>query len=315
MSPTASAACWHSMRSCLPDAWTVRAQPWLGTLVEIALPRADATDVRFAAAFARVAHVHRRMSAQNPESDLARIARDAHRRAVRVDPDTHAVLAQAMLLARETAGLFDVTVGSVLARHGQLPLYGDTGGPGCGAMDAVHLESDGCVRTSAPITLDLGGIAKGYAVDCAVNTLRDAGASAGTVNAGGDLRAFGPETWQPIRIRHPGSPNLSLHLFDICDAAVATSADYFRRGQHDLVDPRSGAVRAYGDSVSVVAPDCTVADALTKIVALDPARAVVVLARYGAVAFRLGADAVGAHCSATFAAPSPRLRLPLRRAA
>lgn len=303
------------MRSCLPDAWSARAQPWLGTLVEIALPETDATDARFAAAFARVAHVHRRMSAQDPRSDLARIARDAHRRLVRVDRDTYVVLEQALQLAQETSGLFDVAVGGSLARHGRLPQHGGPDPLLRGAMAALLLERDLGVRTTAPVVLDLGGIAKGYAVDCVVDALRAAGARAGVVNAGGDLRVFGEKEWRPIRIRHPVSPHLTLHLFDIRDAAVATSADYFRRGQGELVDPRNDAVRKYGESVSVVAPTCMVADALTKIVALDPGRAVATLTRREAVAFRLGADAAGPHCSATFAAASPRLRLPLRRAA
>lgn len=302
------------MRSCLADAWIARAQPWLGTLVEVALPRADATEARFAAAFARMAHVHRCMSAQDPGSDLARIARDAHRRTIPVDADTCAVLSQAAQLARATAGLFDVTVGATLAHHGHLPGRGDRGAAPCGAMGALHLVGDHRVRTSAPLVIDLGGIAKGYAVDCAVSALRDAGASAGIVNAGGDLRVFG-DHWQPIRVRLPASPGTVLHLFDVRDAAVATSADYFQGTRRALVDPRTGALRNFGESVTVVAQSCMLADALTKIVALDPAGTLTVLTHHGAQAVRIDTDATAPQCMATFSAPIRHVRLPSRRAA
>jgi len=135
------------------------------------------------------------------------------------------------------------------------------------------------------MALDLGGIAKGYAVDHAVARLRASGAAAGLVNAGGDLRVFGQRAWIPIRIRHSADPAMAAALFEVQDAAVATSGDYFRR--EGLFDPRSRRARAYGGSITVVAPSCTLADALTKIVALTPAGVSWLLAAHGAQAFRM----------------------------
>lgn len=292
-----------------PDRWIRRAQVWLGTLVEVALPSAAASEPRFAAAFAAIAHVHRKMSAHDPASDLARIARYAHRRAVRVDPETYAVLELAKILAGETRGAFDVTVAPVLARNGLLPARAAGRGARCGQMRALRLERGLRVTAGAPLALDLGGIAKGHAVDRAVAALRAAGAPCGLVNAGGDLAVFGSENWMPIRVRHPGNPAALLWLFDIKDAGVATSADYFRHGHSALVG-RDCRVRPFPGSITVVAPTCMLADALTKVVALQPARARAMLARHDAHAFQLDAGEDCIDARTTCMASTAHLRLP-----
>ena len=308
-----------------PDGWVVRAQVWLGTLVEVALPTTDANDARFAAAFAQIAHAHSTMSAHDASSDLARIARAAHHGTVTVDTGTYAVLHLAQQLFRESGGTFDVAMAPLLSRHGLLPpgvagCTHDSGAP-CGGMDALHLEPGLSVRATAPVALDLGGIAKGYAVDRAVDALRAAGARAGLVNAGGDLRVFGADNWMPVRVRHPAAPAHALQLFEVRDAAVATSADYFRDGHRGLVDPRTQSLRPFSGSVTVVAPTCALADALTKIVALQPAESAAILARHGAHAFTIGGEDPrsgpqrATACATTCAATAANLRLPLAAAA
>jgi len=302
------------MPFCLrPDGWIARAQVWLGTLVEVVLPAPDATHSRFVAAFAAIAHVHRVMSAHNEESDLARIGRDAHRRTVTVDPATYAVLTLAKTLFRESGGAFDVTIAPLLARHGLLPESAAASGSRCGRMEALRLEAGLGVRAAAPIALDLGGIAKGHAVDCAVDALRAAGARRGLVNAGGDLRVFGAGDWMPVRVRRPAAPAQFLQPFDVRDAAVATSANYFRDGHGMLVDPCTQSLHPFPGSVTVVAPTCALADALTKIVALCPADSAAILTRYGAHGFVLAEDAVQG--ATTCAASTANLRLPHAAAA
>jgi len=289
-----------------PEQWVTRAQVWLGTLVEIALPQDEATEASFAAGFAAIAHVHRRMSAHDPASDLARIARSAHRQAVIVDRDTMAVLQLARDLSQATQGRFDVTVPR---RHGP----GRRRPARRGGMSALQLERGRLVRTDRPLALDLSGIAKGHAVDRAVDALRRAGGSAGLVNAGGDLRVFGAGAWLPVRLRVPQAPSLALRCFDIRDAAVASSADYFRDGRPALFDLCHGRTRTFRDSVSVVAPTCALADALTKVVALMPARCAPLLARFGAHAFRLVAN--GRDARTTCHASTQYLRLAAEAAA
>ena len=306
------------MASCLrPEPWIARAQVGLGTLVEVALPAHLASEMCFSAAFAAIAHVQRTMSAHDPASDLARIACDAHLRTVVVDADTFAVLTLAREVWCESGGAFDVTIAPALARRGLLPPSAIGSDARCGRMDALQLEPGFGVRSTVPISLDLGGIAKGFAVDCAVAALRAAGAHIGLVNAGGDLRAFGADTWIPVHVRHPGSAAHALQLFDIRDAAVATSADYFRAAQGALVEPRTQSVQPFSGSVTVVAPTCALADALTKIVALRPEISAALLTRYGAHAFTIDPHhpQEGVQVATTCTATTANLRFPLAVAA
>jgi thiamine biosynthesis lipoprotein len=135
----------------------------------------------------------------------------------------------------------------------------------------VHLLQSCHVRFERPVRLDLGGIAKGYAVDRAVLTLQRAGVEKILVNAGGDLRIAGP--WERrVRLRHPHAPHLSADVLTLRNAALATSAAYFSRRRLSfgevsaLLDPRSAMPYVDNDSYSVRAADCMSADALTKVV-------------------------------------------------
>ena len=111
---------------------------------------------------------------------------------------------------------------------------------------------------------------------------------------------------------------MMLQMFEIRDCAVATSADYFRARRGSLVDlraPPQRALRRFARSITVVAPTCALADALTKIVALQPAESAAILARHGAHAFLLGEAMGGTHGATTCAASNANLRLPLAAAA
>lgn len=279
------------MPCCLPedDAWVRRAQVWLGTLVEVALPADQATEPGFDAAFAAVAAVHRRLHPRRRGSDLRRIALLAHRQTLRVHRDTHELLALAQRLWRDSGGLFDP---SLPARNGA-------------RLDALRLLPAQRVRCRAPLRLDLGGIAKGHAVDRAVAALRASGCRSGLVNAGGDLRRFGPG-WQPVRVRLPHAPAMAPVLIELRDAAAATSADTHRRPGQGLLDPRARRQQGFGGSITVVATRCALADGLTKIVALRPQRALRLLRRHRAHALCI--DATG-RARTTVAGVTDRLRI------
>jgi thiamine biosynthesis lipoprotein len=247
-----------------------RARPLLGTFVEIAACARDAERERraVAAAFDAVAQVHGRMSFHAPSSDLARLNRRAHLEPVAVAPDTFAVLERAAFFAAESDGLFDCTVGAVLVRAGRLPAHPGSA-TGAGTWRDVELLPDRRVRFARPLALDLGGIAKGWAVDRAIEALERHGVRSGLVNAGGDLRATGERAW-PLAIRLPGARAQAIRLAPLRGEAVATTA--FARGAaaSRVVDPRTGAIRRAARSVSVFAPRCIDADALTKIAWLGP---------------------------------------------
>jgi hypothetical protein len=123
------------------------------------------------------------------------------------------------------------------------------------------INKDDHVRFRRPVTIDLGGIAKGFAVDRAVEALQKAGAISGIVNAGGDLRVFG-EHAQEVQIRHPLYPGRTAGMVRLRDRALATSARYFAPA---LFDGRSRQPLPDEISVTVAARDCLTADALTKI--------------------------------------------------
>jgi thiamine biosynthesis lipoprotein len=226
-----------------------RARPLLGTIVSI---RAEASNEAVSDAFAAVERVHRLMSAHAEDSELARINRNANHEPIRVHAWTFAVLSCALEMSRVSGGAFDVTQG-----HGRAS-YAD-----------IELLSGRKIWLRKPTRLDLGGIAKGFAVDRAVEVLRRHGARAASVNAGGDLRIFG-ETPRQIRVRLPGAPHLVLPLDAASERAFATSASYF--GSR-LWDARARRQCTTDSSITVSAPSCMVADALTKVVAtLGPRR-------------------------------------------
>jgi FAD:protein FMN transferase len=284
-----------------------RARPLLGTFVEIAATGQDAVRVNeaIARAFNRIERVHRLMSYHDPDSDVSRINRDAWACSVPVHADTWQVLTMARDVAEVSGGLFDITIAPVLTQCGYLPRHPDFPEPsGQGNWRHVELLPGRLVRLSRCLHVDLGGIAKGYAVDLAIGSLQRSGMSAGRVNAGGDLRVFGA-AMQTIHVRHSQHATVTIPLIQIRSGAVATSASYFSAKLQDgrwispLIHPLTHASCEVGRSVSVVAEDCMTADALTKVVHADPAHAPAVLGRYRANAVMLDTDPISGGCRMT----------------
>jgi FAD:protein FMN transferase len=264
------------------------AQLWLGTIVEIAAEAAEPAlvDAAIGAAFAAIARIHRALSNHNPASELSRVNRRAAEQETAISLDLRAVLACALAVAERSDGAFDPTQGAGMAALGFLPPQSTT--QRVASWRDVHLEPRG-VAFARPLALDLGGIAKGYAVDCAVHALRAHGAAAGVVNAGGDLRVFG-ERDEAVHVRRGGAQVGVLPLVRIRDGAVASSAYASQRRfvagrwATPLIEPRNGLPIMSTRTVSVVAPTCMVADALTKVVALRGRAATAALAAFGASA-------------------------------
>jgi thiamine biosynthesis lipoprotein len=267
-----------------------RARPLLGTLVEIGIDGLDALRAAPAMeqAFAEIAAIHRLMSFHEPGSDLDRLHRALPGVPVRVDARTHEVLAWSLRIAEASGGCFDPTVAVMQVAWGLLPRPGSTWSPHWQAdWRDIELSDSDQVRLRRPLWIDLGGIAKGYAVDRAVEILLEAGATSVCVNGGGDLRVAG-ERALPIQLRTESGPVPALEL---TDGALATSAgpastrapDALPFGPHLHGRTRQpvGARRI----VSVVAARCLVADALTKVVmAGDDDVSARVLAQFGAQA-------------------------------
>jgi FAD:protein FMN transferase len=256
------------MRS--PCVETRRARPLLGTFVEIAARAPNETILRRAIAvgFIAITEVQGRMNRHDPLSELSRLNREAVRRKVAVHRSTLAVLRTAARFSRESDGAFDITIG-----------------PECSWRD-ILIDEDGRVHFRRPLTIDLGGIAKGFAVDRAIDALRKAGAVSGIVNAGGDLRVFGDEV-RAVQVRHPLDPARPAGVVHLRDRALATSGRYFASA---LFDGRTGRPLPDKTSVTVAARDCLTADSLTKIAFALRGEAKELLARYEADAFLLEQD-------------------------
>src|SRR5439155_26639499 len=129
----------------------------------------------------------------DPVSELARVNSSAATESQPVSAHFRTVLRCALDVAARSAGAFDPTVGGDLAARGFLPLR--TACDRTAAWRDVVLDEEG-VSFKRPLILDFDGIAKGYAVDCAVDVLRNAGVEQAVVNAGGDLRVYGPDVEQ-----------------------------------------------------------------------------------------------------------------------
>ena len=277
-----------------------RAKPLLGTLVEIAAA-GSAADLSPAvdAAFSIIEQVQRCMSFHDERSDVSRINTAGVECDVIVDPLTYRVLQRAIELGDLSGGAFDICTAAVLMDHGFLPHRQQER---CvESKDAsyrdIELRHDHRVRWRRKGWIDLGGIAKGFAVDCAIAALQSHGVSAGAVNAGGDLRCFGEP--QPVHVRRPDAPTELIHLGWLDNAAIATSGGYFAgihsggRQYDPLVDPRQNTCITWDKSVSVVATDCMTADALTKVVRLAPSDAPELLSQLGAQGVVIDGEKIG----------------------
>jgi len=222
-----------------------RLRPSLGTLVSVHCRADDARIARTAveAAFAAIDRVHRLMHPSRAGSDLLAI-RDIGVGGVDIDGWTWAVLRAAAQLHLESNGLFD-------------PCVGDCSG----TLNELRLVEPNRAETTRPLALDLGGIAKGFAVDRAIDALREFGCSAGEVNAGGDLRVFGAaasEIW--IRADQACRPiGLRDEACAVSDAsAIARPPEHRGYRRYDSVNGRIDLARA----AAVVAPSALWADAL-----------------------------------------------------
>ena len=226
----------------------------------------------FNAAFARIALVHRLMSFHDAGSDVSRINLATPGEVIAVDAHTVAVLALAEAVRTASAGAFNIACAPVLVASGHLPAPSSTALGFTPGKTILHIEDDTHVRKLYPGWIDLGGIAKGYAVDLAIETLVESGTTNACVNAGGDLRVSGEDAW-PVIIRDGSGPGVPGMAVELRNEALASSATYFSMRDHTgfptsaLIDASNGKPLSAPFSCSVCAGSCAVADALTKVVA------------------------------------------------
>ena len=247
-----------------------RCKPLLGTYVRLTLTADAAREsllARSVRAFARIQRVERLMSFHDPDSELSRLNRLAHRRPCPVSAETGAVLCQAQRLSRASHGLFDISIAPALIRQGLLPAIDADIDESANWRD-LRLEN-GRVSFAKKMLIDLGGIAKGYAVDQAMSVLSDD--IDAVINAGGDIRM---NRWRDktVSIRYAASGHDQTVEAPMRAAAIASSAGYYLNGKSAIIAPGQRQAPASSCVYSVFASNCMLADALTKIAFLSGGR-------------------------------------------
>lgn len=260
-----------------------RSLPLMGTIAEIGVVHENERFAQSAidAAFAALLSVERAMTRFDAHSEVGRANRLAARTATQIGVETAKVIEAALLWAQASEGRFDPALGRLVTlwnvNHRHTPPLPDVVQRFAArglyrAIDVSKTTTRGWVSfADAEVALDLGGIAKGYGVDRAVAALRNLGVKSGLVNVGGDLYALGHtvsrEAWR-VGVLDARQPGQIAQIFELADAAVATSGDYFQffdyqgRRYHHLLDPKTASPHeSVRHSLTVMAERCMDADA------------------------------------------------------
>jgi thiamine biosynthesis lipoprotein len=264
----------------LVAAWFQDEQIIMGTLAHIEVQHDDEARGRaaIAAAMQELRRIDGLMSPYKDDSELSRVNREAAQRPVTIGNDVRTVIRRALTLSEQTGGAFDITFSSV----GYLYDYAARRAP-TAAEIATHLpainyryvrlgEGGHTIRFERPgVRIDLGGIAKGYAVDKAIARLQAMGIRHALVSAGGDSRLLGDKDGRPWRvgIRDPRRRDSSVAVLPLTNAAISTSGDYERYFErdgvrhHHILNPKTGSSAAGMRSVTIIGPDAITTDGLS----------------------------------------------------
>lgn len=237
----------------------------------------EQAEVSIDAAFDEIHRLEELLSFWTDESEIAAIYHNAGVKPVKVSPETLEVIERAIYISEKTGGAFDPTVGPVMRlwdfREKKMPSQEELAEK-LRLVDFRQMEVDRKNSTALlkvkGMSFDTGGIAKGYAVDRAVEVLKEKGVPSGLVAIAGDIRGFGPRTWR-IGIRDPRPENKDrdiLAVVELRDKAISTSGDYERFFEnngvlyHHILDPKTGLPARGSWSVSVLADEAVLTDGL-----------------------------------------------------
>ncbi len=268
--------------------WHELTEPIMGTRVHAELWHEDGEKAR--ALLDRVMAEMRRIDAEySPyieDSELSRINRDAGQGWVQTTAEMIDLLEKSARISRLTGGAFDITYASVGRyydyREGRRP-DDDAIAETLEAISYEFVQTDPenrRVRFTHPLVyIDLGGIAKGYAVDRCIEMLLAAGITQASVAAGGDSRIIGDRNGEPwsVGIQDPRRDDAMAVLLPLVDTAVSTSGDYERFFEedgvryHHILNPRTGESARDSWSVTILGPEATLTDGLsTSVFVLGP---------------------------------------------
>ncbi len=253
-----------------------RCQPLLGTYVSIELSAEIEFDelIRISTiGFEAITSIQDLMSYHDTDSELTRINSKAHITPIELNPHTEKVIDFAIQIAKKTNGIFDPAVAPQLVKQDLLPQHNFSPAPESSWRN-IRIQ-DHHISCSKPTHIDLGGIAKGYAVDHAFSIMRDEFLKFNikqphiNINAGGDLI---DSHWKNkrIEIRHPDT-GIPYRSIEMTNTAVATSSEcYQEKNKHPIINPINSDTLKLNKSISIFSHSCMVSDALTKVYALSP---------------------------------------------
>jgi thiamine biosynthesis lipoprotein len=261
--------------------WYAREEAIMGTRIAVELWQDDAAAAGRAidAVIAEMHRIDALMSVYKEDSQVSKVNRDAAAGPVKVDPELAALVARALEFSEMSDGAFDITYASVgylydyRARKHPTDAQIQAALPGINWRHVIVDLAASTIRFTQPgVRIDLGGIAKGYAVDTSIAILRKLGITHATVTAGGDSRIIGDREGRPwiVGIRHPDDRSRVIARIPLEDAAISTSGDYERYFDengvryHHIIDPKTGKSPHGIRSVTVIAPTSTFAEGLTK---------------------------------------------------
>ena len=264
-----------------PAEWYSREEAIMGTAVRVELWHDDATAAR-AALSAVMDEMHRidvLMSPYKPESELSRINREAAQKPVVISREMFDLILRSIEFSKLSGGAFDITFSSVGYLYDYREHVKPTDEQIAKALPGInyrHLQLDAkgrTIRYARPgVRIDLGGIAKGYAVDNCIAILKGRGITNAIVTAGGDSRLLGDRRGRPwnVGIRDPRQRGEVAAVLPLADVAISTSGDYERYFEedgvrhHHIINPRTGKSATGVRSVTIIGPDGITTEGLTK---------------------------------------------------
>lgn len=271
----------RSVRRAESGQWMRRDEAIMGTAVHVDLwaARREQGDRAMDAVMAEMHRIDHRYSPHRPDSELSRINREAAETAVPLSDECFHLIARAKAFSELSGGAFDISYAAVGRlydyRRGLRP-DPSTLARARASVGWQHLELDAATRSlrfARPgMCIDLGGFAKGHAVEQAAQILRAHGVRSAYVAAGGDSRVLGDRRGRPwsVAVRHPRRAGEVVAVLPLLDVAVSTSGDYERYFErdgvrfHHLLDPATGRCPDHVRSVTIVAPDGLTSEALSK---------------------------------------------------
>lgn len=253
----------------------------LGAKVDILARHASIGEARKACyfAFREIERIENLLSAHLESSEITKINRNSGRAPVKVSRETFVLLQRGMDYSQRFRGLFDLTIGPLTALWG-FNSEREIAIPDLDRLVAARNLVDFCkiqlseqdttvLLVEKGMALDLGGMAKGYAIDRAAAVLKENGVDHFLINAGGDIYAAGRKSIERnwlVGVKHPRQQNALFAKMALQDLAIATSGDYERyamidgKRYHHLLDPVSGFPANKCQSVTVLAQTAEEAD-------------------------------------------------------